>query len=93
MCDTSGQCVVLETKNKKLVHYENKNKVITNSPSFPEQIENLQNYPDLSKYNKPGSMSQGSGAVGLPGDTTALSRFVRANFYNENIITPQCRRG
>jgi len=89
VCDTSGECVVLETKNKKLVHYDNKNKVITNSPSFPEQIENLQNYIGLSKYNKPGSMSQGSGAVGLPGDTTALSRFVRANFYNENIITPR----
>lgn len=88
VCDLSGQCIVLENKNKKLIAYKNDHGVITNSPSFPEQLENLKNYPDLSKYNKPGSISQGSGAIGLPGDSTALSRFVRANFYNMNLIQP-----
>lgn len=88
VCDSSGKCVVLENKNKKLIAYQNDHGVITNSPSFPEQLDNLKKYPDLSKYNKPGSISQGSGAIGLPGDSTALSRFVRANFFNMSLIQP-----
>jgi len=42
-----------------------------------------------SPYNKPNSFSEGSGAIGLPGDNTSQSRFIRAHFYNENIPIPK----
>ena len=86
--DSKGLCYVLEVVNKKIKIYENKLGVITNSPSFPEQIKNQKKYNYLSKYTKPNSWSQGSGALGLPGDGTATSRFVRAYFYKKNAVVP-----
>lgn len=93
-CDKTGKCVVLEMNNKKLIVYDNPYNVITNSPSFPEQIKNVNNYYYLSKYNKPNSISEGTGALGMPGDSSSLSRFVRANFFRKNMVIPKnCNLG
>ncbi len=85
VCDVTGNCIVIEVKNKKAVYYYNKYNIITNSPSFPRHIIDLKNYDFLSKYNKPGSISEGTGALGLPGDSTSQSRFVRADFFRKNM--------
>ena len=70
--------------------YENKLGVLTNSPAYPWHITNLNNYINL----KPGSsdahefgdikmspIGHGSNTIGLPGDMTPPSRFVRVAFY------------
>ena len=88
ICDKSGRFLVLEVKDRELIYYENKVNVITNSPTFPEHLKNLKNYRHLSKYSNPNSMSQGTGALGLPGDSSSESRFVRANFYRKNMPLP-----
>lgn len=73
--------------------YNNDVNVLTNNPPFLYQIANLNNYLnltpdepqnrfsssfDLKKY------SRGMGAIGLPGDLSSESRFVRAAFFTAN---------
>ena len=89
VCDTTGKCIVIEVKDKQILFYNNVHNVITNSPDFPNHVSELKNYRYLSKYNKPGSWSEGTGAIGLPGDGSSTSRFVRANFYRKNMVTPK----
>jgi choloylglycine hydrolase len=86
-----GRMVVLEFVNGDARFYENKLGVLTNAPGFQWHMTNLNNYVNL----KPGSASDmdlkpgitlmplghGSGMLGLPGDFTSPSRFVRATFY------------
>ncbi len=72
-----------------MVH-ENKLGVLTNSPAYDWHITNLNNYINL----KPGTdtshefgniqlspIGHGSNMLGLPGDMTPPSRFVRVAFY------------
>ena len=88
--DAEGHQIVLEIIDGKPVFYENKLGVLTNSPSFDWQMTNLNNYVNL--HSGPASsqtlgdvtlsaFGAGSGTLGLPGDVTPPSRFVRAAFY------------
>ena len=86
--DNTGKFIVLENKNGITHYYQNDANVITNSPTFPEHIQELKNFSYLSKYNKPNTLSQGTGALGLPGDSSSKSRFIRANFYQKNLPPP-----
>ena len=86
--DKYGNSIVIEIKNGIPHYYNNTANVITNSPSFPYHLYELSKYKDLSKYNLPNSLSEGTGALGLPGDSSSKSRFVRANFYQKNLPTP-----
>lgn len=90
MTDVSGRQVVLEIIDGKPQFYENKLGVLTNSPGFDWQITNLNNYINLYSGTteaksfgdiKLASFGAGSGFLGLPGDITPPSRFVRAAFY------------
>lgn len=90
MTDVSGRQVVLEIVGGQLNFYENKLGVLTNSPGFEWQITNLNNYinlyPGTTDTKSFGditlsSFGAGSGFIGLPGDITPPSRFVRAAFY------------
>ena len=67
--------------------------VLTNNPPFPMQMQNLANYrrlsPDTGEASfAPGldlpAFSRGMGAIGLPGDLSSQSRFVRAAFTKMN---------
>jgi choloylglycine hydrolase len=89
ICDKTGRCIVMEVSKQKVMIYDNPYNVLTNSPSFDKQVSNLKKYHFLSKYNKPNSTSQGSGALGMPGDSTSPSRFVRAHFYRKNMALPK----
>ena len=85
-----GRQVVLEILDGGIPHfYENKVGVITNSPGFPWQLTNLNNYINLYPGDAPTHalgettlhhLSGSSGMLGLPGDFTSPSRFVRAAF-------------
>jgi choloylglycine hydrolase len=88
--DASGRQVVLEIVDGVPHFYENKVGVITNAPGFQWHLTNLNNYVNLfpgdAKHQMLGTqelfpMGGNSGFLGLPGDATPPSRFVRAAFY------------
>lgn len=91
--ESSGKQVVMEIVNGEVHFYDNTVGVLTNAPGFDWQIANLENYVNL----RPGSASNltlgdvtieplgGSSAMlGLPGDFTPPSRFVRAAFFRNS---------
>lgn len=89
-CDRNGKQTVLEIIGKKYVFYEDTLGVLTNSPSFDWQLTNLNNYVNMRSgavpENRIGSLDLrsfggGSGMLGLPGDFTPPSRFVRAAMF------------
>lgn len=89
--DKAGDCLVIEPIDGKFVTYENKLGVFTNSPTFDWHMTNLRNYLNLTPFNaKPITINgvtltpfgQGSGMVGMPGDFTPPSRFVRAAIFS-----------
>lgn len=90
IADASGRQVVLEIVGGKPHFYENRIGVLTNSPGFEWQMVNLNNYVNLYAGSAPvsslgdvklASFGAGSGFLGMPGDVTPPSRFVRAAFY------------
>ena len=85
--DASGASIVIEPIGGTLKVYDNSIGVMTNSPSFDWHMTNLRNYLKLSPYNAPPleiagekimQTGQGSGLLGIPGDPTPPSRFIRA---------------
>lgn len=76
--------------------YENPAGVLTNNPPFAMQLFSLNNYMRLSS-GQPENLfsknldlqnySRGMGALGLPGDLSSASRFVRAAFVRQNSIS------
>lgn len=90
IADATGRQVVLEFEGGIPHFYENKLGVLTNSPGFEWHMTNLNNYvnlhPGMAAAHALGtlrlkSIGGGSGLLGLPGDATPPSRFVRAAFY------------
>lgn len=93
--EASGRQVILEIIDGVPQFYESELGVLTNSPGYPWHLLNLNNYVNL----KPGSagptqlgsetlraFGAGSGFLGLPGDMTPPSRFVRASFFQNYSI-------
>ena len=85
--DGSGAAAVVEWLGGTRQVYENPIGVATNSPPFDWHLINLRNYvnqtpTDVSPVTVEGTaltpIGQGSGMLGLPGDFTPPSRFVRA---------------
>ncbi len=87
--EPNGRQVVMEIVNGVPNFYENEIGILTNSPGFKWHTTNLNNYVNLH----PGgagptafgpinlrAFGAGSGFLGLPGDFTPPSRFVRAAF-------------
>ena len=94
VADRSGSLVV-ECARDGLRLHENPVRVLTNEPPFRVQMWNLCNYLGLSSQpavNRfaPGvdlqAISRGMGAMGLPGDLSSQSRFVRAAFVRHNSV-------
>ena len=72
--------------------------VLTNNPPFGQQLFRLNDYRHLSpkdpentfaKDLKLSLYSRGMGAMGLPGDLSSPSRFVRAAFVKLNSVSPE----
>src|SRR5437762_10368550 len=96
--DVSGKTIVIEYVGGKLNVHDNPLGVITNSPAFDWHMSNLRNYVNFSMTNAPpvqlGSIKllpfgQGSGMLGLPGDFTPPSRFVRAVAFSQSVFKPK----
>ena len=94
--DASGASIVIEPTEHKLNLFENSLGVLTNSPTFDWHMTNLRNYVNLSTINTaPKKLNsemfkgfgQGTGMLGLPGDFTPPSRFIRATAYSQSAVT------
>ncbi|NML41105.1 choloylglycine hydrolase family protein [Chitinophaga sp. G-6-1-13] len=91
--DADGKSLVIECVNGKLHCYYNPLGVLTNSPTFDWHIANLQQYLNSRPSDaclKVGedsirSFGPGNGLVGIPGDFTPSSRFVRAVAYTQSL--------
>lgn len=94
--DKTGAAGVLEITQDGAKFYRNQVGVMTNSPQFPWHMDNLSHYANLQptehapkKYGDYITVTDGpgSGALGLPGDYTSASRFIRSAFLRENSDT------
>ena len=90
VADKYGRQIVIEYVDGLPMVYENKLGVLTNAPGYPWHITNLNNYinlrPGTADAHKFGDITlnpieHGSGLLGLPGDFTPPSRFVRVAFF------------
>ncbi len=84
------ESLVVESMADGLHVYDDPVGVLTNNPPFPYHLFNLNNYRALSavtpenhllKGLEPEVYCQGLGGLGLPGDLSSMSRFVRAVFH------------
>lgn len=89
------QALVVEQTEEGLHIYENPIGVLTNNPPFESQMHHLCQYMNLTakpaenrfaKGIQLDAYSRGMGAVGLPGDVSSCSRFVRAAFTKLNSV-------
>lgn len=96
MISDREESIVVESVKEGLKIYENPVEVLTNNPPFEYQIFNLNNYISLSTERPTNSFSKalnlttysrGMGAMGLPGDLSSASRFVKAAFTRLNSIS------
>ena len=95
IADSAGT-ITVECVQEGLKIYDNPVGVLTNNPPFDEQMFALKNYMHLSVKSPvntfaPGleltPYSRGMGAIGLPGDLSSQSRFVRVAFTKMNSIS------
>jgi len=71
--DATGDSAIIEyTNGKPTVYHDRAYKVLTNSPTYDQQLQHL------NKFNQ---LSNTSDEKSLPGTTTSMDRFIRANFY------------
>ncbi len=88
--DEKGRSIVIEYVDGKLNIHDNPAGVLTNSPNFQWHLTNLNNYIKMSPQGKLdrsvnslklSPLGQGTGMLGLPGDFTPPSRFIRVFFF------------
>lgn len=90
------EVITLESVKEGLRIYDNPVGVLANNPPFEEQMFQLNNYMHLTPKSPENSFSRelplhiysrGMGALGLPGDLSSQSRFVRAAFVKMNSVS------
>jgi choloylglycine hydrolase len=90
--DPSGKSIVVEFARGEMQIYETTLGVLTNAPTYDWHVTNLRNYLNLSPVSLPSKkieemnfapLGGGSGMIGLPGDFTPPSRFVRAVAFSQ----------
>ncbi len=87
------EAVTVESTKDGLAVYDNPIGVLTNNPPFPHHMTSLADYRHLSPRNGGTTFAPhmdfstycgGMGAIGLPGDWSSRSRFIRAAFAKLN---------
>ncbi len=93
--------ITVESVKDGLKVYDNPVGVLTNNPTFDMQMFNLNNYmslsiePPVNNFSKNLNLdiySRGMGALGLPGDLSSASRFVKATFTKMNSLSGTSER-
>jgi choloylglycine hydrolase len=96
--DKSGKSLVVEPVDGMLKVHDAPLGVMTNAPTYDWHMTNLANYINLSpkdvEQEKLGgttlsAFGSGSGMLGLPGDFTPPSRFVRAAMFSQAAVPNQ----
>lgn len=91
-----NECITVEAVEEGLMIYDNPVGVLTNNPPFPYQLFQLNNYRRLSADTPDNTFakglsldaySRGMGGMGLPGDLSSQSRFVRAAYVKMNSLS------
>lgn len=94
LADRDG-CFVLEPIKEGLQIYDDSVGVLTNNPPFPFHMYHLQNFmhvtadQPVNRFSEELEMkpySLGMGSIGLPGDMSSPSRFVKAAFTKMNSV-------
>lgn len=95
IADETGS-IVVESMADGLKVYDNPVGVLTNNPPFEMQMFNLNNYMYLSEKQPENHFakevplqiySRGMGALGMPGDLSSMSRFVRAAYTRMHAVS------
>jgi choloylglycine hydrolase len=90
------ECITVECGKDGMKIYDNPVGILANNPPFPEQLFQLNNYMHLSAKTPQNhfsnqlplyAYSRGMGGLGLPGDLSSSSRFVRAAFTKMNAVS------
>lgn len=88
--------ITLESVKAGMNVYDNPVGVLTNNPTFDYHLFNLNDYMHLTSEEPRNAFaegltlktySRGMGALGLPGDASSMSRFVRAAFVKMNSVS------
>lgn len=96
--DKSGASIVVEFVNGQQRIFDNVARVLTNAPTYDWHLSNIRNYLNLStiaatampvRENNVTALGQGGGNIGIPGDYTPPSRFVRAAFMRHYSTKPR----
>lgn len=90
--DKEGNSIVVESRREGVFVFENAMGILTNSPGYDWHCTNLLNYMHIQDRDRESrvlnghemrSCFSGTGALGLPGDFSSPSRFVRLAFLKE----------
>lgn len=90
------EAITVEAVKEGIRIYHNPTGVLTNNPPFDAQLFQLNNYMHLSVKAPCNHFSEklplmvysrGMGALGLPGDLSSQSRFVKASFVKLNSVS------
>lgn len=96
VADDTG-CITVEITAAGMQIYDNSVRVLTNNPPFPYQMWHLTRYRRVSTVDGDNTLtpavtltpdSRGMGGIGLPGDLSSASRFVRAAFVRAHAVQP-----
>lgn len=101
MISDKQSSIVIESLSSGIQVYDNPFEILTNNPPFDYHRMNMNNYmglqvgpadnhfgDEMSLHN----YSLGMGAMGLPGDFSSASRFVRAFFVKENSVADKTEK-
>jgi len=95
MLSDAQESLVIEQTAEGLRIHDNPIRVLTNNPPFPWHQINLTNYMDLTPDTPENTFapalplrgySRGMGSLGLPGDCSSASRFIRAAYTLHNSL-------
>jgi choloylglycine hydrolase len=91
--DANGNSLIIEFVDGEMRMYTNRMGVLTNDPTYDWQLTNNQFYQQLSVDNITtticGEEVSSIGQLGIPGDPSPRSRFVRAAFLRHTAFRPQ----
>lgn len=96
MISHEDESITVESVDHGLMVYDNPIGVLTNNPVFPYHLQRLEDFmqvtsdPPVNRFSslldlRPNSL--GMGSIGLPGDLSSSSRFVRAAFTKLNSVS------
>lgn len=94
-----NRCITVESLDDGLHIHNNPVGILTNNPPFDFHLYNLRSHmqvgaaPAVNRFSdtlKLEAYSNGMGGIGLPGDFSSASRFVRAAFVKLNSVALSC---